>query len=117
MKLDLENRDKTKHSFIIFFNIPIWSIPWRTYEANDFIFRFFSFPLFAKVQSYDLTAGRKVSVNVMKDWEVVKDLFRIPLRVLGLWANASRPVVLIVITDIKKSQLSEAELKKSSLTF
>ena len=68
-------------------------------------------PLHAKIQTFELK-GKKVSVNVLENWEVMKDLYGIPLTVLGPWANESRPVVSILPTKMQQKDISEAEFKK-----
>lgn len=72
----------------------------------------FSFGVHAKIQSFTLEGGKKVSVDVKENWETAQDLFGIPLTVLGPWENESRPVVTILHTELKKEDLSEAEFKK-----
>lgn len=67
---------------------------------------------YAKVQSFTLEGGKKVSVDVKENWEAAKDLFGIPLTVLGPWANESRPVVSILPTNVKKTDTSEEQFKK-----
>lgn len=76
-----------------------------------------SFGANAKVQSFTLDGGKKVSVDVKENWEAAKDLFGIPLTVLGPWENDSRPVVTILPTDLKKEDISEAEFKKHFENF
>lgn len=77
----------------------------------------FSYGAFAKVQTFTLEGGKKVSVNVKDDWEAAQDLFGIPLTVLGPWANESRPVVTILPTELTKKDISEAEFKKHFENF
>lgn len=76
-----------------------------------------SFGAFAKVESFTLTSGKKVSVNVPENWETAKDLFGIPLAVLGPWANESRPVLSILPTKVNSSKMPEAEFKKFFADF
>lgn len=71
-----------------------------------------SFGAHAKIQSFTLEGGKKVSVNVMENWEAAQELFGIPLAVLGPWANESRPVVSILPTKMKKEDISKEEFKK-----
>ena len=77
----------------------------------------FSYGAFAKVQTFTLEGGKKVSVNVKEDWEAAQDLFGIPLTVLGPWANESRPVVTILPTELTQKDISEAEFKKHFENF
>jgi hypothetical protein len=76
-----------------------------------------SFGAHAKVQSFVLEGGKKVSVDVKENWEAAKDLFGVPLTVLGPWANESRPVVTIVPTKLTKSDISEEQFKKTFENF
>lgn len=71
-----------------------------------------SFGIQAKVETFTLKGGKKVSVNVPKNWESAKELFGIPLAVLGPWANESRPVLSILPTNVKRDKMSEEEFKK-----
>ena len=76
-----------------------------------------SFGAHAKVQSFVLEGGKKVSVDVKENWEAAKDLFGVPLTVLGPWANESRPVVTIVPTKLTKNDISEEQFKKTFENF
>lgn len=77
----------------------------------------FSFGVNAKIQSFTLDGGKKVSVEVKENWEAAQDLFGIPLTVLGPWANESRPVVTILPTNLKKEDISKEEFKKHFENF
>lgn len=77
-----------------------------------FLLSLLSFGLEAKVESFTLSGGKKVSVDVPEKWESAKDLFGIPLAVLGPWANESRPVLSILPTNVKKEMKSPEEFKK-----
>ncbi len=65
----------------------------------------------ASAASFDLS-GKKVSVEVPKNWEAVKDLFGIPLAILGPWANESRPVLSVLPTGVTTEQMPEENFKK-----
>lgn len=76
-----------------------------------------SFGAYAKEENFTLTSGKKVTVDVPQNWETAKDLFGIPLAVLGPWANESRPVLSILPTNVKSSKMPEAEFKKLFTDF
>jgi hypothetical protein len=67
--------------------------------------------LTAGAASYEV-AGKKVSVAVPKNWEAVKDVFGIPLAILGPWANESRPVLSILPTGVTSEKMPEEKFKK-----
>ena len=71
-----------------------------------------SFGAYAKVQTFTLEGGKTVMLNVKEDWETAKELFGIPLAVLGPWANESRPVLSVLPTKLKQKDVSESEFKK-----
>lgn len=66
----------------------------------------------AKIASFELKDKHKVTVSHPDNWETVKELYGIPLAVLGPYANDSRPVLSILPTNVKKEQHSEAEFQK-----
>jgi hypothetical protein len=70
-----------------------------------------SFGTFAKVETFNLSVGNKVTLNVPEKWETAKDLFGIPLAVLGPWANESRPVLSIVPTGVKASIMPQKDFQ------
>jgi hypothetical protein len=76
-----------------------------------------SFGAYAKVENFTLTSGKKVTVDVPANWEAAKDLFGLPLTILGPWANESRPVLTIVPTGVKSSKMPEADFKKLFTDF
>jgi hypothetical protein len=62
-------------------------------------------------------AGKKLSIEVPKSWEAVKDLFGIPLAILGPWANESRPVLSILPTGVTAEKMPEEKFKKLFADF
>jgi hypothetical protein len=72
----------------------------------------FSCGVHAKVEKFTLTSGKKVTVDIPKNWESAKDLFGIPLAILGPWENESRPVLSVLPTSVKSSKMPENEFKK-----
>lgn len=75
------------------------------------------FGAYAKEEKFTLTSGKKVTVDVPQNWETAKDLFGIPLAILGPWANESRPVLSVLPTNVKSSKMPEAEFKKLFTDF
>lgn len=65
----------------------------------------------ASAASFEIN-GKKVSIEVPKSWEAVKDLFGIPLAILGPWANESRPVLSILPTGVTTDKMPEEKFKK-----
>jgi hypothetical protein len=72
---------------------------------------------FGKTQSFKLEGNHPVTVTFPDSWEAVRDLFGIPLAVLGPYENDSRPVLSILPTTLKKSQTSETEFQKVFVDF
>lgn len=66
----------------------------------------------AKIETFTIDGGKKVSVDVKEKWEASKDLFGIPLTVLGPWENESRPVITILPTTLKKTDIEPSDFKK-----
>jgi hypothetical protein len=67
---------------------------------------------YAKTESFELKEKKKVTVTYPEGWETIKDLYGIPLSVLGPFANESRPVLSIVPTNLKQEKHSPEEFKK-----
>ncbi|WPU65996.1 hypothetical protein [Peredibacter starrii] len=66
----------------------------------------------AKIASFELKDKHKVTVTHPDNWETARELYGIPLAVLGPYANESRPVLSILPTNVKKEKHSEAEFQK-----
>ncbi len=72
----------------------------------------FSFGAVASFETFTLKTGHKITLNVPEGWEASKDLFGLPLTVLGPFANDSRPVLGIVPTKVTSEKMPEKEFKK-----
>ena len=80
------------------------------------LFCFISFA-FAKSESFDLNDQKKMTLNLPAGWEGVKDLYGIPVIVLGPWENESRPAMSFVYTGMKESKFPRSELQKLFVDF
>jgi hypothetical protein len=67
---------------------------------------------FAKTETVELEGKKKVTVTYPGSWETAKDLYGIPLTVLGPFEDDSRPVVTILPTSVKSEMKSEKEFQK-----
>ena len=72
---------------------------------------------FAKTASFELKDQKKVTITHPEGWETIKELYGIPLAVLGPYANESRPVLSILPTNVKKSKHPEKEFQKLFADF
>ncbi len=77
-----------------------------------FVALFVAFSSFAVSAASFEVVGKKVSIEVPKNWEAVKDLFGIPLAILGPWANESRPVLSVLPTGVTSEKMPEEKFKK-----
>jgi hypothetical protein len=64
-----------------------------------------------KTEHHVLDKTKHIQVYVPHGWESVKDLYGVPLTILGPWANESRPVIMFVFTNLKKSTLSKNDFQ------
>lgn len=67
---------------------------------------------YSKTVTFELEGKHKVTITHPEGWETAKDLYGLPLTVLGPFANDSRPVLTIVPTNLKEELHSPAEFKK-----
>jgi hypothetical protein len=67
---------------------------------------------FSKTVTFELEQKKKVTVTHPESWETVKDLYGIPLTVLGPYANESRPVLSILPTNLREEKHSPKEFQK-----
>jgi hypothetical protein len=77
----------------------------------------FSFHSFAKTETVEMAKNKKITLDLNDDWEFVKDLFGVPLTVLGPWENESRPVILYTPTGVNSDKFPEEEFQKIFLDF
>lgn len=70
-----------------------------------------SFSAWSAPETHSIDKGKKVTIAVPEGWESVKDLYGIPITVLGPWANESRPVLMYVFTHLKKSYFSQEDFE------
>lgn len=59
---------------------------------------------YSKTASFELKEKKKVTITFPDTWETAKELYGIPLAVLGPWANESRPVLSILPTNVKQDK-------------
>jgi hypothetical protein len=77
---------------------------------------FISASVLAKTESFELQ-NKKVTITHPENWETAKDLYGIPLTVLGPYENNSRPVLTILPTNLKKENHSEKDFQKLFQNF
>ncbi|MFL5784652.1 MAG: hypothetical protein ACJ76H_08595 [Bacteriovoracaceae bacterium] len=65
----------------------------------------------ASVQSF-VIQDKKISIDVPGGWQGVKDLYGLPLVVLGPWENSSRPAISWMYTGMTKKIMKEDEFRK-----
>lgn len=65
----------------------------------------------ASVQNF-VVQDKKITIDVPIGWEGVRDLFGLPLVVLGPWENNSRPAISWMLTGMTKKIMKEEEFKK-----
>jgi hypothetical protein len=66
----------------------------------------------ASTEIFSLASGHKITLKVPEGWAASKDLFGLPLTVLGPYVNESRPVLGITPTKLKSEKMPEADFKK-----
>lgn len=67
---------------------------------------------FAKTETFELASKKKVTVTYPGSWEAIRELYGIPLAILGPYANESRPVLSILPTNVKEKDHPEKDFKK-----
>lgn len=77
-----------------------------------FIALMLSSAAYSKTETFELQDKKKVTITHPENWETIKDLYGIPLTVLGPFANESRPVLSILPTNVKQEQHSPKEFQK-----
>ncbi len=70
----------------------------------------------ASVQDH-VVQDKKIKIEVPKEWEAVKDLYGLPLVVLGPWANKSRPAISWMFTGMTSKIMNPEEFKKVFADF
>ena len=70
------------------------------------------FTNYLSAETFLMKTGHKITLNVPEGWETAKDLFGLPLTVLGPFANDSRPVLGIIPTKVMSEKMPENEFKK-----
>lgn len=75
-----------------------------------------SLTAFAKVEVHALEK-KKVTIDVPENWESVKDLFGLPLTVLGPWENSARPAMSFLYTGMEEKKFPKSEMEKLFTTY
>ncbi len=75
-----------------------------------------SFSAWATVQDF-VIQDKKISIEVPKDWEAVKNLYGLPLVVLGPWNSESRPAISFVYTHMTAKIMKPEDLQKNFADF
>lgn len=75
------------------------------------LFFTFSFVASAAIESH-VVQDKKIKIDVPKEWEAVKDLYGLPLVVLGPWANESRPAITWMFTGMTSKIMKKEEFLK-----
>lgn len=75
-----------------------------------------SLPAWAKVQDH-VVQDKKIKIEVPEGWEAVRDLYGLPLVVLGPWANKSRPAISWMYTGMTSKIMKPEEFKKLFTDF
>jgi hypothetical protein len=70
----------------------------------------------ATVQEHTIQ-DKKIRINILSAWEPVKDLYGLPLVVLGPWENKSRPAITWVFTGMNAKHMTPEEFRKLFVTF
>lgn len=71
-----------------------------------------NYTAFAKTESFELEGKKKVTVTYPEGWETIRELYGIPLAILGPFANESRPVLSILPTSVKEEKHSAKDFQK-----
>jgi hypothetical protein len=70
----------------------------------------------AATTSFNLSRGY-VELNVPENWQTTKDLFGMPLQILGPFENGSRPVIAITPTGIAVEKLDANKIAKEQKDY
>lgn len=76
-----------------------------------------SFAAYSKTESFKLDKSKNISVTYPTNWESAKNLYGIPVTILGPWKNESRPVITIMSTLLTKEKFNQDDLKKILIDF
>lgn len=68
-------------------------------------------------ETFEISKGKKISINLPSEWEGVKDLFGLPLTVLGPWENESRPAMSFTYTGMVEKKFTKSEFEKLFADF
>jgi hypothetical protein len=71
----------------------------------------------AKVETVTFEDGQKVSFELPTGWEYAKDLYGMPLVILGPWKNQARPALSILPTSFTKKIVEPDSLKELFIGF
>lgn len=77
----------------------------------------FSWQLHAASQTHEVETNKFVTLEVPAGWETVKDLFGIPLAVLGPWNDESRPVLSILFTHLTREKFAQKDFQNLFADF
>jgi hypothetical protein len=77
-----------------------------------FIYLLFPIGAMASTERFSLKTGHQITLNIPQGWETAKDLFGLPLTILGPFSNESRPVLGVVPTKVKSEKMPEKEFKQ-----
>ena len=70
-----------------------------------------SFVANAAIESH-VVQDKKIKIDVPKEWQAVKDLYGLPLVVLGPWENESRPAITWMFTGMTTKIMKKDDLAK-----
>ncbi len=81
-----------------------------------FLLILYCFSAWANVQTQTIQ-DKKITIDVPQGWESVRDLYGLPLVVLGPWENKSRPAISWMYTGMTSKIMKGSEFQKLFTDF
>jgi hypothetical protein len=71
----------------------------------------------AVVKKHEIEKEKSIRIDVPAGWESVKDLFGMPLSILGPFDKDSRPALMVLYTNLSMRNFNKAEFEAHFMKF